>query len=263
VKRVEYHVHTERSYDSDATAQAVLDRAVAAGVHVLCVTDHDTLEGALALRERADGRVDVVIGCEITARDGSHLVGLGLREAIGRRHVLEVLYEIRRQGGWVILPHPFRRGTGVFRNELRRSPEFVVEVLSGVDAVECFNARDTWEDNRRSHDLAVAHALPAVAASDAHRADEIGRVFVEYDDDAFVHGASARRLYFPSHPPEVEHPVRRLALELYRHERALPSAVRAACRLLRARVERAPPLEAEGAPPLQEVLAAVTRGAPR
>ena len=250
--RAEYHVHSAASYDSEASPQEIVDRALAAGLDVLCVTDHDTIDGALAVQARANRALRVVVGCEFTCDDGSHVLGLGLTEMISERRVLPLLDRLEAHGATVVLPHLFRRGSGVFRPELRRAPEFVRDVLARTDAVECFNARDTFENNARSQRFAAEYGLPTIAGSDAHRAAELGRAFVEYRDAAFVHGASARRIFFPTQAAAVESPVKRRVMELYhRNERRLPPVVRRAYRALRRQLRADGPRRAEVEPRLQ------------
>lgn len=246
--RVDYHLHTWASYDCSTSTGEVLERALQAGLDVVCVTDHDTVDAAVRLAAAAPRGLTVVVGCEFTCEDGSHVIGLGLREGIAERRIRPLLEAIHDQGARVVLPHPFRRGSGIFRNELRRSQEFVTEVLALADAVESFNARDTAENNQRSLELALRARLPAVAGSDAHRPSEIGSTWVEYDDAAFVDGVSPRRIYGPPQVPAREHPLRRRLLELYHaNERRLPALVGSAYRALRSRLHRDGP-RSTGAP---------------
>jgi predicted metal-dependent phosphoesterase TrpH len=261
--RVDYHFHTDRSYDCRSSPEEVLEAAARSGLAVLCVTDHDTIEGALRLERLARGRVEVVVGCEFTCADGSHVVGLHLTDMIGEKEPLALMERIKLQGGRVLLPHPFRRGSGLLRNELRRSEAFVRDVLARVDLVECFNGRDTWENNARSRRFALERGLPSVASSDAHEPREIGSVFVEYSAGDVVHGRSPRRIFFPTQPPRVEHPLKRTALELYhRWERRLPAAVGRAYRLARARARRDAPRWIDPAPRMQYELPPPPGGSP-
>jgi predicted metal-dependent phosphoesterase TrpH len=251
VIRVDYHVHTWASYDCSTGTAEVLDRALQGGLDVVCVADHDTIDGAVRLAAAAPSGLTVVVGCEFTCDDGSHVLGLGLREMIAERRIRPLLEALREQGARVVLPHPFRRGSGILRGELHRSDEFLAEVLALADAVECFNARDTAENNRRSLDLVLRRGLSAVAGSDAHRPQEIGTTWVEYDGPGFVDGVSPRRIYGPPQVPTREHPLKRRAMELYHaHERALPTLVRKAYRALRSRLHRDGPRSA-GAPRIQ------------
>lgn len=237
--RVDYHFHTSYSYDGRATLGEILEAGRRAGLTTLCVTDHDTIEGALALRALAGAELEVVVGCEFTCDDGSHVVGLGLSAMIEEKRLLPLLARIHAQGGLVLLPHLFRRGSGVFRNELRRSPQFVDEVLARADLVEAFNGRDTFDNNARSRAFARERGLAAVASSDAHRAAEVGSVFVEYGAGPVRHGSSPRAVWFPAQRELHEHPLKRAAMELYhRHAGALPACVRDGYRLARRRLGR-------------------------
>lgn len=234
--RVDYHVHTRSSNDCGTSPEDVLERAVKAGLGCLCVTDHDTIEGALALKRIGCAEVEIVVGCEFSTEDGSQVIGLDLTDMIIERRIPELLQEIRQQGGLVLLPHPFRRGSGIFRTEMRRSEEFMREVLASTDLVECFNGRDTYDSNRRSYLFAIERGLPAVAGSDAHTADEVGSVFVEYPAGEAMHGHSPRRVFFPDQRPGSENAVKRRLMELYhRHEASLPGVARSAYRVARRR----------------------------
>jgi predicted metal-dependent phosphoesterase TrpH len=266
--RVDYHVHTWASYDARSSAAEIVERALAAGLGTIVVADHDTIDGAVALAAAAPPALRVVVGCEFTCADGSHVIGMGLRAMIAERRLPALLEAIRAQGAQVLLPHPFRRGSGVFRRELRRSVAFRRETLARADLVEAFNARDTWENNQRSHDLAVRSGLPTIAGSDAHRPEEIGRTFVEYAEDAFVHGVTPRRIWGATQPPAREPPWRRRLMELYHaHARRVP-ALDAAYRALRARLHAdGPPLAGEprilhelSSPPLAAAPAPLARG---
>ncbi len=237
--RADYHFHTRFSYDSRTSLAEVLERAAASRLECLCVTDHDTIAGAEKLAAMARAPLRVVVGCEFTCDDGSHVIGLGLADMIREARPLALMERIKLQGGLVLLPHLFRRGSGIFRNELRRGDAFVRDALALADLAECFNGRDTYENNERSRRFVAERGLRAVAGSDAHRPQRIGSVFVEYDGPRFVHGVSPRRVFFPPQRPVREHPLKRGAMELYhRHERRLPSIVRAAYRAARGAMRR-------------------------
>ena len=252
MRRIDYHFHTSYSYDGRAGLEEILAAARRAGLGTLCVTDHDTIEGALRLRELAGDTLEVVIGCEFTCDDGSHLVGLGLREMVHERRILPLMQLVRAQGATVLLPHLFRRGSGIFRDELGRSAAFVREVLRRTDAVECFNGRDTFEHNARSRRFAEERGLAAVASSDAHQAAEVGSVFIEYPDGSIRHGRGLRGVYFPTQRDRYEHPLKRRAMELYhRNAAALPGFLRDGYRLARRTLGRDDADRGRAAPALQ------------
>lgn len=171
------HTHCEYSPDS-RTPVAVQALAIrAAGLDVVCATDHNTIEGALRLRERADG-FRVVIGEEISSRDGE-IIGLFLQQAVPRGlSAEETITRIHDQGGLVSVPHPFSHNR-IYH--LRR--DALERVWPQIDAIEVFNAREAIaSDNRRAATFATDHDIPGAVGSDAHRPWEIGRAYLECDD---------------------------------------------------------------------------------
>ena len=73
---VDLHVHTSASDGAD-TSWEVVAAAARAGIEVLAVTDHDTVEGvAPALEAGARLGVQVLAGCEVTADIGGRVLHL-------------------------------------------------------------------------------------------------------------------------------------------------------------------------------------------
>jgi predicted metal-dependent phosphoesterase TrpH len=177
--RVDTHTHSEYSPDS-RTPLAEQARAIRrAKIDVVCATDHNTIDGALRLREMADG-FRVIVGEEISSRDGE-IIGLFLERAVPRdRSGEETISRIHDQGGIVIVPHPFSINR---RYHMRRAA--LDRLRSSIDAIEVFNAREAFGlENRRAAGYAAEHGLVGAAGSDAHRAAEIGGAFVEMPDFA-------------------------------------------------------------------------------
>jgi predicted metal-dependent phosphoesterase TrpH len=177
--RVDMHTHCEASPDS-RTPIAEQARAVrAARIDVICATDHNTIEGGLRLRELADG-FRVVIGEEIGSRDGE-IIGLFLERAVPRDlSGEETIARIHDQGGLVVVPHPFSINR---RYHMKRAS--LDRLRAHIDALEIFNAREAiFLNNRSAAAYAKQHGIVGTAGSDAHRAAEVGRAFVEMPDFA-------------------------------------------------------------------------------
>lgn len=176
--RVDMHTHTEFSPDSRTKLATYAAAAAESGLDVVCVTDHDTIEGALRLRELATA-VRVIVGEEISTEDGE-IIGLFLGAAVPRAlSAEETIARIHDQGGIAYVPHPFSRNR---RNHIRLSA--LQRVAGSVDAMEVFNAREAFAgDNRRALAFAARHAIPGGAGSDAHRPAELGRAYVELERD--------------------------------------------------------------------------------
>lgn len=173
--RADCHSHTMWSGDSTTTPDELAAAVAAAGIDVLCVTDHGTVAGALRLAGALP--CHVVVGQEQRTPDGE-VIGLYLRERIphGVRSAVEVARLVRAQGGLVYLPHPF----DPMRHRLsdRALAQLVEEGL--VDAVEVLNAKTSLAHaGAAAAAFADDHGIPAGAGSDAHVPEAIGAAYVE------------------------------------------------------------------------------------
>jgi predicted metal-dependent phosphoesterase TrpH len=87
---------------------------------VIAITDHDTIAGALRARDlvmAGDFRCDVVVGEEISTREG-HLLALFLERRIPPGLSIERSIDlVHEQGGLAIVAHPFNR---LFRHSVQR-----------------------------------------------------------------------------------------------------------------------------------------------
>lgn len=250
---IDYHLHTAHSFDSTAPVESVVERAVAAGLDAICITDHDTIEGALEARRLAPPELHVIIGSEVTLRDGSQILGMDLSREVVRDDLEAAVADIHAQGGLVLMPHPFRRGSGLLRPERGLSAAETTRILALVDLVEAHNGRDTWENNQRSHRIVAERGLAGVAGSDAHRADEVGRTFVAYEARPDQHGRGTRTIWAPAQRELHESPVKRRVMEWYHaHERQLPGVVRDGYRSFRRRTHAEGPRVTD-APPVAQL----------
>lgn len=172
MKRVDMHLHTRRSFDCLNDPVALMAAAEAAGIDVVCVTDHNEIANALRLKDRYPGRV--IVGEEVKTAEGVDIIGLYIHSLIPKgtpaRRTCELIHE---QGGLVYVPHPFASGKGGGGRILP-----VVEDL--VDIVEGFNARlHDPSMNTRAQAWARERGLPVGAGSDAHTLGEVGRGHAE------------------------------------------------------------------------------------
>ncbi len=150
-----------------------MTRCLELGISCVAVADHDTIAGALKLREIAPFRVIVA---EEIATTAGEIMGLFLSEGIRQGlSAQETISRIRNQGGLVAIPHPFGRSMLRHDNVLTS-----MEILSQVDIIEAFNSRTPFSSSiRRAEMLAKEQGKAASAGSDAHTLGEIGRAYVE------------------------------------------------------------------------------------
>ena len=170
--RLDLHTHTHYSPDSISSPQRFVAACQRKGITCVAVTDHNTIRGALAVKEIAP--FPVIVGEEIRSADGE-IIGLYLDEEVPPGLSAEETIElIRAQSGLVSLPHPLDR----FRGSV--GAEGAARLAPLADITEVMNARITLSrDNDDATLLAEQYSLAGVAVSDAHSPWEIGRAYVE------------------------------------------------------------------------------------
>jgi predicted metal-dependent phosphoesterase TrpH len=173
----DFHIHTRYSRDSRLGEVDFIARAVERGLTHVAITNHNNVEGAVAVRDKvaelglAD-RLTVILGEEVSTADGE-VVGLFLTETIPRGlSADETADEIHRQGGLVSIPHPF----DPFRNaHIREQPLTALADAGKIDMVEIFNCRVTLQrHNQAAAEFAARYGIPGIAASDTHSGMEVG-----------------------------------------------------------------------------------------
>ena len=191
LSRADLHIHTTFS-DGTLEPEDVLNYY---GVHpelsVIAITDHDTLDGALRLRDHREqhldvyGGIDVIVGQEVTSRDG-HIVGLFMEQVVpAGMSAADTVAAIHEQNALAIAVHPYTH-LMEFAG-LKGVGDLILEVP--FDAVETRNANITeiysnvWAQWR-----ARRAGLCEVGSSDGHFDDAIGLSYTLFE------GATAAEL---------------------------------------------------------------------
>ena len=163
----ELHCHTEYSRDSSNRILPLIQAARSRGIDRLAITDHNTIRGARIAKEKAPELI--IIGEEILTSEGE-LLAYYLTEEIPRGlSPMQTIAEIRKQGGFIVVPHPFDKMRHGWRLEN------LLTLLPHVDALETFNARCLHPRlNQQAAALAGEKHLLRTAGSDAHSLVELG-----------------------------------------------------------------------------------------
>lgn len=107
------HMHSRHS-DGRGTVDQILDAAERHNLDFCILTDHDTLAGLP--REGYNGRVLLLVGCEVTCANDGHLLAIGIRQPIPRGlPPQQAIDAVHSGGGLALLAHPFDRGSPLFR----------------------------------------------------------------------------------------------------------------------------------------------------
>lgn len=181
-KRVfaDFHIHTRFSRDSILTEQKFIEKAIERGLTHVCVTNHNNVEGAVAVRDKVaelglTDKLTVILGEEVSTADGE-VVGIFLAKTIPRGlSANETADEIHRQGGLVSIPHPFDPFRG---SHIREGPLRNLADIGKIDMVEVFNCRVTLQrHNHEAAEFAARYGIPGIAASDSHSGFEVAMAF--------------------------------------------------------------------------------------
>lgn len=176
----DFHVHTRHSPDSRLGEDRLIELALERGLTHIAVTDHNTVEGSIAVRNRVremgvEDRLTVIGGEEVSSADGE-LVALFIETTIPRGLSAEETADaIHAQGGLVSVPHPY----DPFRRfHIAAEPLERLAADRRIDLIEVFNSRVTLpRHNQLAADFAARHQIPGVACSDAHTALEVAMSF--------------------------------------------------------------------------------------
>lgn len=176
----DFHIHTRFSRDSLLREEPFIRLAIERGLTHVAVTNHNNVEGAIAVRDKVaelglEDQLTVILGEEVSTADGE-VVGLFLTKTIPRGlSANETADEIHRQGGLVSIPHPFDpfRSSHIKEGPLRNLAE-----VGKIDLVEVFNCRVTLQrHNLEAAEFAQRYGIPGIAASDSHSRFEIAMAF--------------------------------------------------------------------------------------
>ncbi len=183
--KIDLHIHTSHSFDSDNSVEAVLQSASRVGLDAIAICDHNTMS-AVGLAQLLCNDVIVIPGMELTTDRGTHLIGLFLNDEIVSRDILGMLTEIHSQKGLVMLPHPYRPHTGLWFNRDKEnlySGAEVVQIMQQIDLVEAVNYHSTPDEiiDVERH-LRMMKAMPQGGGSDAHSIDDIGKAYVDLEN---------------------------------------------------------------------------------
>jgi Predicted metal-dependent phosphoesterases (PHP family) len=172
--RVALHLHSDYSHDGQSSLEELIQRCAECGLDRIALTDHNTVEGAQALAEKAPALA--IIGEEAKTREGE-VIGLFITSRLPPfLPAQDVMDMIHGMGGLTYMPHPVDRHRSHF------NPERIVELADRIDIIETYNAWCEPAANQAAARLAVDLGKVAATGSDAHAAHELGLSWMEIED---------------------------------------------------------------------------------
>lgn len=180
------HCHTTASDGMVGPAELVA-AALAAGLDLIAVTDHDTMAAAEEVRLRGEAAgLAVVRGQEITTRwpAQTHVLGWFLERPVRSGLPLaDTVAEIHAQGGLAVIPHPFM--PSYFAS---CQPAMLARLIERqrVDGLEILHTAPITPGRRQAltafYELHRDRLGTAIGASDSHfGGHDLGAVVTEFE----------------------------------------------------------------------------------
>ena len=162
--KVDLHVHSKYSGDTDAEPEELVLRAVSRGLHGIAFTEHYSYEASEPverLREKYEDAIMILRGVELSTAEGHCLIFGANTDRLSISHdpVETIVQAVNNAGGVVIPSHPFRRGSGVGEALFR---------MQGLCAIEGCNGANLHAFNTKAIEAARELNLPFTGGSDAH-----------------------------------------------------------------------------------------------
>ena len=170
------HLHTIHSDGHCTPAELVNHVLTKTDLRVIAVTDHDAIAGAYEAQRCAEGsRLEVIIGEEISTREG-HLLAYFIQELIPPgMSARDTIAAIHDQGGLAVAAHPYDwmvRSLGrhhLLQNGQGNPP------LWQFDAIETMNSSlFPQQANLQAAITARILGLPVTGGSDSHLLETVG-----------------------------------------------------------------------------------------
>ena len=173
--KIDLHCHSSYSYDASSSPEKIVEWAIKTGLNGVAITDHENTNGWKEMIEIGEKfNFLVVLGEEMKTSKGD-VLGLFLKEKIDgyKKNPRWAMEEIKKQGGLVIIPHPFHDSES-FRDDISK-------YLDLVDGIEVFNGRKPGTSaDKKAMEFAKKYNLGMTAGSDSHYYKGIGYAYTEF-----------------------------------------------------------------------------------
>ena len=180
--KADLHVHSKYSGlskilfvkypDSISEPRDILRNAEQRGLDVVCITDHNSIRGAMEAR-KIESPVEVVVGEEISTADGE-VLGLFLTEEVPRgMTAAETIDAIHTMGGLAVAPHPFSTHCSALGNMVFDLDLDGIEMLNSVH-------RDGYSDDIAQR-LCTDSGRALTGGSDAHTPTMVGNAYTTFE----------------------------------------------------------------------------------
>ncbi|MDH7518057.1 MAG: CehA/McbA family metallohydrolase [Candidatus Thermoplasmatota archaeon] len=159
--KLDLHIHSQYSEDASGSPKEIMDFLQKKGLDGMAITDHNSIKGSIEALKLKPKEFIIIPGIEISTLDG-HILALNIKKEIQRELTVEETVEkILDEGGIPIVPHLFRKMSGIKEEKLKT-------IYTKVPAMEVFNGCSMPKTNIKTARVAKQYNLGGTGGSDAH-----------------------------------------------------------------------------------------------
>ncbi len=172
--KLDLHVHSQYSNDAIGTPKEIIKSLKKRGLQGVAITDHNTVKGSLKAIEVASKDFIIIPGAEISTAHG-HILALNIKKDIPRDlSVEETVERIINEGGTPIVPHLFRKMSGIKKKRFEL-------IYKRIPAIEVFNGCSLPKTNIKTKKIAKEYNLGGTGGSDSHDPFYVGYAYTIID----------------------------------------------------------------------------------
>jgi len=175
--KIDMHIHSVcgNKFDSSAEPEDIIRVAKEKGLDGIVITEHNSFEDSEPWEEYKDSTLKIFRGVEYTFAHIGHILIYGIEsdhqlEEIGDFGISHIPDNILAEGYAMVGPHPFSR-YGLGENWI---PKYKFHALE-------LNNRQSYENNLDTMRLARMYGFNLIAGSDAHKAEDVGECYTEFE----------------------------------------------------------------------------------
>ncbi|MBQ9921355.1 MAG: PHP domain-containing protein [Clostridia bacterium] len=184
--KIDFHVHSQKSFDCDMTISQIIDIAKEKGLDGICICDHANTDIQDSL---SNDNVNFIIIPAVEFTTGkNHIISMFLEKepdiVFGKNFMVpveKIAEETEKCGGICILAHPFERLAEGIDTVSQRTDN----IMPLMDGMEIYNARAPYKyssANRLAQEKAYHSGITVLTSgSDAHIPSEIGNAYCIVD----------------------------------------------------------------------------------
>ncbi|MDC0244887.1 PHP domain-containing protein, partial [Pseudomonadota bacterium] len=193
------HNHSIFSYDAFSSESEIIDACVLRGISAIAITEHDEV-CKLSYENFKKAGIELIPGREYTSDRGAHIIGLFITEEFhcGTSRE-EIAQHIKKQGGLMVMPHPWKPGSGYMdkysEDNFIQNFDFI-ELLNGG-----WSSRDYTSKILR---LSENYSLRMLASSDSHRGCQVGLCVTKINSSRLFSVGDAKQILVSARQQDID-----------------------------------------------------------